>query len=91
MTSPAHRASCSAAACGLFYDRPDGNTVFSIPGNPPISSSADLRNGSLTQLGVGTQPAGRAAARHLPVRREGPGLLAVASRHADGAAVGLVA
>ena len=22
---------------GLFYDRPDGNTVFSIPGNPPIA------------------------------------------------------
>jgi hypothetical protein len=41
---------------GLFYDRPDGNTVFSIPGNPPIASSADLRNGSLTQLGVGLSP-----------------------------------
>jgi hypothetical protein len=38
---------------GLFYDRPDGNTVFSIPGNPPIANSADLRNGQLTQLGVG--------------------------------------
>ena len=25
---------------GLFYDRPDGNTVFSIPGNPPIATSA---------------------------------------------------
>ena len=23
---------------GLFYDRPDGNTVFSIPGNPPIAT-----------------------------------------------------
>ena len=41
---------------GLFYDRPDGNTVFSIPGNPPIANSADLRNGSLTQLGVGLSP-----------------------------------
>jgi hypothetical protein len=41
---------------GVFYDRPDGNTVFSIPGNPPIASSADLRNGSLTQLGVGLSP-----------------------------------
>jgi hypothetical protein len=41
---------------GLFFDRPDGNTVFSIPGNPPIASSADLRNGSLTQLGVGLSP-----------------------------------
>jgi len=41
---------------GLFYDRPDGNTVFSIPGNPPIASSADLRNGSLTTLGGGLSP-----------------------------------
>ena len=41
---------------GLFYDRPDGNTVFSIPGNPPIASSADLRNGTLTSLGGGLSP-----------------------------------
>ena len=32
---------------GLFYDRPDGNTVFSIPGNPPIATAQDLRNGQL--------------------------------------------
>jgi hypothetical protein len=41
---------------GLFYDRPDGNTVFSIPGNPPIAASADLRNGDLQQLGRGLSP-----------------------------------
>jgi hypothetical protein len=41
---------------GLFYDRPDGNTVFSIPGNPPIATSADLRNGLLTSLGGGLSP-----------------------------------
>ncbi len=41
---------------GLFYDRPDGNTVFSIPGNPPIAASADLRNGTLNSLGVGLSP-----------------------------------
>ena len=38
---------------GIFYDRPDGNTVFSIPGNPPIATSADLRNGQLQTLGQG--------------------------------------
>jgi hypothetical protein len=38
---------------GLFYDRPDGNTVFSIPGNPPIATSTDLRNGTLQTLGQG--------------------------------------
>ena len=43
---------------GLFYDRPDGNTVFSIPGNPPISTSQDLRNGNLQTLGQGLSPLG---------------------------------
>jgi len=42
---------------GLFYDRPDGNTVFSIPGNPPISTSQDLRNGQLQTLGKGLSAA----------------------------------
>ena len=46
------------AGGGIFYDRPDGNTVFSIPGNPPIATSQDLRNGMLQTLGAGlsTQP-----------------------------------
>ena len=38
---------------GLYYDRPDGNTVFSIPGNPPIASAQDLRNGQLQNVGTG--------------------------------------
>ena len=41
---------------GLFYDRPDGNTVFSIPGNPPIATAQDLRNGQLQTLGQGLSP-----------------------------------
>jgi Carboxypeptidase regulatory-like domain len=41
---------------GLFFDRPDGNTVFSIPGNPPIASSGDLRNSSLASLTGGVRP-----------------------------------
>jgi Carboxypeptidase regulatory-like domain len=41
---------------GLFFDRPDGNTVFSIPGNPPIASSGDLRNSSLASLTGGIRP-----------------------------------
>jgi hypothetical protein len=36
---------------GVFYDRPDGNTVFSIPGNPPIATSTDLRYGFLQNVG----------------------------------------
>ena len=46
------------AGGGWFYDRPDGNTVFSIPGNPPISTSQDLRNGQLQTLGTGLSPIG---------------------------------
>lgn len=38
---------------GLYFDRPDGNTVFSIPGNPPIASAQDLRNGQLQNVGTG--------------------------------------
>jgi hypothetical protein len=41
---------------GWFYDRPDGNTVFSIPGNPPISTSTNLLNGQLQNLGAGLSP-----------------------------------
>src|SRR5262249_40955460 len=42
--------------CGWFYDRPDANPVFSIPGTPPISTAADLRNGTLQTLGQGVSP-----------------------------------
>ena len=45
----------SAPAAGRIYDRPDGNTVFSIPGNPPIATSQDLRYGQLQTLGPGPQ------------------------------------
>jgi len=41
------------AGFGLFYDRPDGNTVFSIPGNPPAATDTDLFNGTLATLGKG--------------------------------------
>jgi len=45
------------AGAGLYFDRPDGNTVFSIPGNPPIATSQDLRNGMLQTLGTGLSTA----------------------------------
>ena len=41
---------------GIYYDRPDGNTVFSIPGNPPIATARDLRGGQLQTLGQGLEP-----------------------------------
>src|SRR5260370_15484133 len=42
------------AGGGVLYDRPDGNTVFSSPGNPPIATSTDLRKGTLQTVGTGT-------------------------------------
>ena len=44
------------AGGGVYYDRPDGNTVFSIPGNPPLATARDLRNGQLQTLGQGLAP-----------------------------------
>ena len=41
------------AGGGLYFDRPDGNTIFNIPGNPPIATTQDLRNGQLQTLGQG--------------------------------------
>src|SRR5439155_21769519 len=53
-----NRQSILRGGGGLFYDRPDGNSVFSIPGNPPISTSQDLRNGQLQTLGTGLSTVG---------------------------------
>ena len=50
-TSPATRRLILRGGGGIFYDRPDGNTVFSIPGNPPIASAQDLRSGQLQNVG----------------------------------------
>jgi hypothetical protein len=41
---------------GLFYERPDGNTVFSTPGNAPIATDQDLRTSQLQSLGSGLSP-----------------------------------
>jgi hypothetical protein len=38
---------------GIFYDRPEGNTVFSNPGNPPMSTTVDLRTGQFQNLNPG--------------------------------------
>jgi hypothetical protein len=41
---------------GLFYERPDGNTVFSTPGNAPIATDQNLYQSTLTSLGTGLSP-----------------------------------
>jgi len=35
---------------GLFYDRPDGNSVFSTVGNPPVATSTQAQWGTLQTL-----------------------------------------
>jgi hypothetical protein len=38
---------------GLFYDRPNGNSVIFMPGNPPSSKLVTVRYGQLQSLGQG--------------------------------------
>jgi len=38
---------------GLFFDRPNGNSVFSQVGNPPFSTSTTVRYSQLQSLGSG--------------------------------------
>ena len=41
-------------AFGLFYDRPEGNSVFNQISNPPFSEAATVRYGQLQALGAST-------------------------------------
>src|SRR5205085_11858110 len=43
---------------GTFYDRPDGNTVYSSVQNPPHTQSQDLRNGQLQNIASLPSPIG---------------------------------
>ena len=43
---------------GLFFDRTDGNTVFSVPNNPPIAETTTLVNGRLQTIGSGISTQG---------------------------------
>ena len=40
-------------AIGMFYDRPEGNSVFNQISNPPYSEAGTVRYGRLQQLGTG--------------------------------------
>ena len=39
---------------GLFFDRPDGNSVFSQVGNPPFTKNPVLRFSRLSEVGTGS-------------------------------------
>ena len=38
---------------GLFYDRPFGNSVIFMPGNPPTAKNVTVRYSQLQSLGAG--------------------------------------
>lgn len=41
---------------GLFYDRPEGNLVFTLVNNPPFALSSSFENGNLANIQAGTVP-----------------------------------
>lgn len=43
---------------GLFFDRPQGTTIYSLVTNPPVTTFATLNNGSLRDLGTGLRLSG---------------------------------
>jgi Carboxypeptidase regulatory-like domain len=43
---------------GLFFDRPNGNTVFNQVGNPPLTQNPSIRYSTLADLSTGIRTAG---------------------------------
>ena len=43
---------------GLFFDRPQGTTIYSLVTNPPVTQFVTLSNGSLRDLGTGLRLSG---------------------------------
>ena len=41
-------------SAGLYFDRPDGNTVFGTVGNPPVATGLTQQWGRLSELGAST-------------------------------------
>jgi hypothetical protein len=46
---------------GLFFDRPNGNTVFNQVGNPPLTENPAVRYSTLTALSSGVRTRGASA------------------------------
>ena len=102
-SSPMRRASVSAydltgnqqvvlrGSYGLFFDRPDGNSVFSQVGNYPFTETPELRWSTLADVASGGRHGRpddrRAAARDLRVREPDPEVAPVEHGRADLAAV----
>ena len=79
---------------GLFFDRPDGDSIYYQSQNPPTSTNQTVRNGMLQSLGTGTGAASSGVPTLINYRYDNPHLpssLAVEHRRADGAALVVVA
>ena len=88
-TSPATQKIVLRGGVGLFYDRPFGNSVIFMPGNPPTAKNVTVRYGQLQSLGSGgltTQ--GAPALNTIEYKAEAAVVDAVERRHPDGDPVG---
>ena len=59
---------------GLFYDRPDGDSIYYQSQNPPTSTNQTVRNGMLQSLGSGTGAASSGVPTLINYRYDNPHL-----------------
>ena len=59
---------------GLFYDRPDGDSIYYQSQNPPTSTNQTVRNGMLQSLGAGTGAASSGVPTLINYRYDNPNL-----------------
>ena len=59
---------------GLFYDRPDGDSIYYQSQNPPTSTNQTVRNGQLQTLGTGNAVASLGVPTLINYRYDNPNL-----------------
>ena len=59
---------------GLFYDRPDGDSIYYQSQNPPTSTNQTVRNGFLQTLGTGSVAASSGVPTIINYRYDNPNL-----------------
>jgi hypothetical protein len=59
---------------GLFYDRPDGDSIYYQSQNPPTSTNQTVRNGFLQTLGTGSAAASSGVPTLINYRYDNPHL-----------------
>src|SRR6185295_19374644 len=59
---------------GLFFDRPDGDSIYYQSQNPPTSTNQTVRNGRLQDLGAGSGAASSGVPTLIAYRYDNPNL-----------------